>query len=296
MQIENWDREEIKRLAKMSGRPLEVRCAEIFIRAKWKVRLGTFYTDVASEKVRELDFLAERDFPFQSKNGPTTVYWNFRIRILGSCKGFAPDQGPATYSVSSYSQSIEKPCFICYEDGFYGHFGTSFAEAMRRRSVENFLNQSGLLSARQVIGFDILQCKEDQKKVEYTRKTDRDLYEGLDCAIKAAVFWQREDRRLNNPVFGGGNCAYITLNIPLLVSSLAFWDVAIDQGSAGEPELKSSGFHVSLFPSGESENALMPITSILWEAAKLEDLTRNLDVLMNYFMDEMLIFLQKTSS
>jgi hypothetical protein len=166
---------------------------------------------------------------------------------------------------------------------------------MRRRSAENFLHHAGLSSAQQVIGFDILQRKEDQKKppvVEYVRKTDRDLYEGLDCAIKAAVFWYQEDRRQKRLQIGGNDQAYIALNIPLLVSSLPFWDVSIDQGSAKDPELKSSGFHVSLYPSGDNEKPPEPIMSILWEAAKLKELTDHLGNLINFFVDEIQLSLR----
>jgi len=286
-EVEKWDKDQIKRLAQVSGRPLEVECAEAFLKAKWHVRLGTYYTDIASEKIRELDFLAERDFRFNTvAQNHAAIIWKVRLRILGSCKGFAAEQGPATYSVAAQSQAIEKPHFNCYECGIHGR---NIANSMSRKSAETFLRITELSSARQVIGFDIIHRKEDQKnppQVEYLRKTDRDLYEGLDCAIKAAAFWYQEDKRQNRRTIGGDDHAYITLNIPLLVSSRPFWDVSIDQGTAGDPELKSYGFHVSLYPSGDSEKPPEPIMSILCEAGKMEELTRHLNNLFDYFIKE----------
>jgi hypothetical protein len=46
MSIADWDKNEIKRLAFVSGKPLEVECAEAFLKAGWQVRLGTFYNDI----------------------------------------------------------------------------------------------------------------------------------------------------------------------------------------------------------------------------------------------------------
>src|SRR5208337_4423338 len=85
---------------------------------------------------------------------------------------------------------------------------------------------------------------------------------------------------------GGGTRGYIALNIPLLVLSLPFWDVSIDKGTAGEPELRTSAFHVSLYPSGDNERPPEPIMSIVWEAANLGELTRRLNELFDFFVDE----------
>jgi len=168
---------------------------------------------------------------------------------------------------------------------------------MRQRSAGQFLYRAGLHHAQQVVGFDIIQRKEDQKKsppiIEYGRKTDRDLYEGLDSSIKAAIFWYREDRRRQRLQIGSSDSCYIALNIPLLVFSLPFWDVPIDAGTAGEPELRSSGYHVGLYPSGDSERQSEPIMSILWEATKLGELTNCFKELINWFVDETMLAVEK---
>ena len=294
-----WDKKEIKKLALESGKPLEVQCAEAFLRERWKVRLGTFFTDFASEKIRELDFLAQRDFPFKARNlNQDVIDWNLRLRILGSCKGFRQKQSPATYSVFSNSLTVEAPSFICYECGLHGR---TVADAMRQRTANNFLSRAGLLDTQQVVGFDILQREEtaprkgknDSTLVEYSRVGDRDLYEGLDSAVKAALFWYREDRHQQRMRIGGDDRGNITLNIPLLISSFPFWNVSIDKGAEGEPELKSSGFHVGLYPSGDEERPPEPVMTILWEVGKLQELTQCFNRLIDYFVDETKLAVEK---
>jgi hypothetical protein len=284
--IANWDKNELKKLALKSGRPLEIQCAEAFLKARWQVRLGTFYNDIASEKIRELDVLAEKKESFQiTGSNRDAVEMTLCVRILGSCKGFAPEHGPAIYSVFANSPSVQKPRVMCYETELRGK---NFADSMRQQCAKNFLHSVSLSTAQQIVGFDIIQCREDQRKppqVEYLRKTDRDLYEGLDSALKAALFWYQEDKRQGKNRYGGNSC-YVAVNIPLLVTSLPFWNVSIEGGNPGEPELKSSGFHVSLYPSGDKEKPPQSIMSILWEAAKLEELTRHLDQLFEFIVDE----------
>jgi hypothetical protein len=289
----SWDKEEIRKLAAASGKPLEVRCAEVFLQEGWDVRLGTFYTDVASEKIRELDFLAERMIPIQTINqNQDGIDYTLRFRILGSCKGFPAGRGPVAYSVFSSHTAVEKPCLICYECGLNGR---SFALSMSLQSAWVLLQKAKLLNSQQIVGFDIFDREElaqrpknpsQPPQVKYSRVGDRDLYEGLDTAIKAAIFWYREDRRLKRLQIGGANHCSITLNIPLLVCSLPFWSVSIDGGKAGAPELRSSGFHVGLYPSGDSERPPEPITSIIWEIEKLAELTRHLSQLIEYVLDE----------
>jgi hypothetical protein len=62
---------------------------------------------------------------------------------------------------------------------------------MKQRSAKTFLYRAQLVNSQQVVGFDILQRKEKSASlVEYARKTDRDPYDGVDSAIKAALYWR----------------------------------------------------------------------------------------------------------
>jgi hypothetical protein len=145
-----------------------------------------------------------------------------------------------------------------------------------------------------VVGFDIIQRKEIPKKpsqFEYSRKTDRDLYEGLDSAIKASVYWDRGDWLWRQA--RGGSAGYAVLNIPLLVTSLPFWDVSIDGGIPGEPELRHSGYHVGYYPFAGKDGHPAPILSFLWEVSKLGDLTPILGDMVNYLFDRIEEYLTK---
>ena len=141
--------------------------------------------------------------------------------------------------------------------------------------------------------FNEERTKENHHKQNISEKQIVELYEGLDSALKAALFWQQEELRQGRNRFGGNRC-YVTMNIPLLVSSLPFWNISIDGGHPGEPELKGYGFHVSLYPSGNKEKSPQPITSILWQAADLEILTRYLNELFEMFVDEAKLAAKKT--
>lgn len=291
MAITEWDKAEIKKLAQASGKPLEVQCAEAFLKAGWRVSLGTFYTDIASEKIRELDALMEKSLAFSLPDAQKTLNWTLKIRVLASCKGFPQEHGPATYSVSTKSGNVQKPSFMCYDTEWRGG---GFAETMSGQGATRLLHFAGLSDAQQVVGFDILrredisQRRKDPKhspQFEYSRNGDRDLYEGLDSAIKAAAYWFQEDRRQRHQRMGARDCK-IVMNIPLLVTSLPFWDVSIDKGTPDEPQLKNAGFHVSLYPPLENDRPPEAVMSILWEAAKLHELTHHLDGLLEFLADE----------
>ncbi len=42
----DWPKDETKRIAGSSGKPLEVTCAETFLAADWKARLGSYFSDI----------------------------------------------------------------------------------------------------------------------------------------------------------------------------------------------------------------------------------------------------------
>jgi hypothetical protein len=145
-----------------------------------------------------------------------------------------------------------------------------------------------------VIGFDIVRRDNTRKPPhpEYSRIGDRDLYEGLDSALKAAVFFYHDDRKRGESAsaFGPG---YIGLNIPLLVTSRPFWDVLIDGGAPGEPEIRHFAHHVGLYPFAGNDRHFEPIMSILWHVSKLGELTSILDYLFDLLVDEIKLKLEK---
>jgi hypothetical protein len=275
MNFEDWNKDEIKRLAVESGKPLEVRCAEVFLKANWNVRLGTYYEDSVSGKLCELDFLAEKEVKVAGKSDELLI----RSRILGSCKGFVVDTGPGSYSISfertaiSYQKSGRYPHFLYFGCGAYW----DIAGPAITRSARDVRNWASAGESQQIIGFDIFTRQtKDKNKPEYGRKTDRDLYEGLNSAIKGALFWNQHDRyRLSSGLKGGAGC----FNVPLLITSRPFWNVSIDEGNAGEPTTTGKGFHVSLLPLQKGQPP-EPIIGIVWYVENIEELVRRLDHLL----------------
>jgi hypothetical protein len=80
----DWPPREIANVAKTSGRPLEVVCAQAFLAAGWTARLGSYFSD-GLDGTRELDVLAEREELL-----PAPLAIPVRIRALVSCRGFLP--------------------------------------------------------------------------------------------------------------------------------------------------------------------------------------------------------------
>jgi|ERR1051325_1510835 hypothetical protein len=281
----DWDKAEIQRLARESGKPLEVRCAEAFIKAKWTVRIGTYYRDTYGE-LRELDFWAERILGFETTGQHGTIQWTVPVRVLGSCKGFPKNTSPVSYSISSQSLAIEQPLFMCYSCGIHGSNVTHHLQKITAEWLLTKLNTS----SRQVVGFDIFHREEDKKKnskvpAKYSRKGDRDLYkEGLDSSIQATIFYSNEDKR--KPLYLDAHKGFIALNLPLLVFSLPFWDIPIDTGDAGEPTLRSAGYHVTVHPSEPppaNPRPPEPLAAILYDVANITYLTEQLDELVGKF-------------
>src|SRR5258706_1155423 len=151
MSIETWDKNEITKLAFASGKPLEIQCAEEFIKAGWNARLGSFFKDIFSEKTRELDVCIKKQQVVDTSDLPCTV----SVRILGSCKGFPVDHGPVTSSVSQARNLTLQPTFMF--SGRSRHSGP-ITPKMGTDSASLFLKTAGLKST-QIIGFDIFERK-----------------------------------------------------------------------------------------------------------------------------------------
>lgn len=284
----SWNKDEIKKLALISGKPLEVQCASVFLKAGWQVQLGTYYHDVSSDKPRELDLLIHKNISFETapanRSLPGENQHSFRLRVLCSCKGFPSDTKPATFSISSTSRSVLKPKIIYYSRGAYG---ARFFPESSHKWADAFLQYSSLSQARQIIGFDIFQLKENPKnssQFDYIRKTDRDLYEGLDSAIKAAAYWDADDKILHEPRIAGPG--YTAINIPLLITSTPFLDIAIDDGQTSESELKHKGYFVGLYPFEGKERRPQSIMSLIWDVSKLDEFIQALNKLFDLFLDE----------
>ncbi len=202
MKNTDWPKGEIQRLARSSGKPLEVSCAEGFLGAGWKARLGSHFADGALDVIRELDVLDEKE-EVLAANLPV------RVRALVSCRGFPPERSPLAYSVSQSSVPSFAPRVLSghraqpqpwlSRDQAYGPL-----DDLEGKAATRLLQASGLSTSRSLVAFDMLERNEvvsrrlrntDKAIVTYgrCRDGDRQLFGAVDSSVKAAFFWVKED-------------------------------------------------------------------------------------------------------
>jgi len=269
-----WPEEEIRRLATISGRPLEVQCGELFVKRGWSVRLGTYFVDGTTERLREVDVLATK----QKVRGGITKW----VRAFISVKGFKHDQVPATYSVAASSQMLAPPTLLSSYS--VDLLGSGDLGAIARQATGRLLESSPLqkVSApgEAAIGLDIFERKPNRKKKQensdllsdrwdYARQTDRALYEGLDSALKAAAFWMDLGRQRQN---------HAALYVPVLITASPFWNVRID--GPNEQNLREAAFIAGMYPV---YGAMRSILSLMASVSSLDTLIRALDSLVEWF-------------
>jgi hypothetical protein len=268
--METWDKTELKNLAFASGKPLEVRCAEQFYQKGWHVKLGSFYRDIDG-KLRELDALVEKNQEHNLNGHPCEI----TLRVLCSCKGFLPETRPVTYSVSENKNVALKPAFMYEGRTRLG----AIMERMGEKTADLFIRREDLKD--QLIGFDMFEKKTVKGTEEYRRKGDRDyIYEGLDSAIKAAIFWfQRDKHTYQQLKLQNYHRGYVTLSVPLLVTQHPFFDFTMDKGQPTDRVIRHSGYFVGYYPYREEEPE--KIMSLIWHVEKLTDLIKHLDFLFD---------------
>ena len=113
---------------------------------------------------------------------------------------------------------------------------------------------------------------------EYTRvkEGDKNLFSAFDSALKAATYWTQEDYQIEQGDFA-------TLNVPVVVLSLPFWDVCIDpheSGAVPDPELRTRAFQVGLYPGRPQAREVL---TGVWIASELDTLVGALTGLFDWF-------------
>lgn len=285
MKNTDWPKDEIQRVARSSGKPLEVSCAETFLAAGWRARLGSHFADGALDVIRELDVLAEKEEPL-SPDMPV------RVRALVSCRGFPPDRSPLAYSVSPARVPSFSPRLLSGHRSRQTWAGRDQAygplDDLEGSAAARLLQASELADARPLVAFDMLErnvsaAKKNKHKgdaaVTYGRSRDGDrlLFGAVDSSIKAAFFWVQEDYQRQQPI------NFAALNVPVCVLSLPFWDTCIDGGIPGEPEVKYRGYQSNAYPGRPSSREVM---ALVWSVDRMADLVTALDVLFRWFRDE----------
>jgi hypothetical protein len=289
MKNTEWPKSEIQRLAKSSGKPLEVSCAEGFLGAGWKARLGSHFADGALDTIRELDVLAEKEEVLAAS-------LPVRVRALVSCRGFPPERSPLAYSVSQSSVPSFAPRVLSghrTQDQPWPGLGPAYGplDDLEGRAATRLLQASELSASRSLVAFDMLERNEvvpkrkknmntDEATATYSRcrDGDRQLFGAVDSSVKAAFFWVKEDYQRQQP--------FATLNVPVCILSLPFWDTCIDGGNVAEPDVKHRGYQSNAYPGSPVSKEVM---TLVWDVAELPDLIAALDNLFLWFRDEIRI-------
>lgn len=159
MRNTDWPPAEIHRIARTSGKPLEVECAEAFLAASWTARLGSYYADGALDVPRELDVLAEKSVKLDVVTGVTA-----RVRALVSCRGFPEERSPLLYSVSRTSvPSYEPRLFVEHRGPWVLELGSQPygpLPTLEVKSALHILELSDLMTARPIVAFDMIERTE----------------------------------------------------------------------------------------------------------------------------------------
>jgi hypothetical protein len=201
MKNTEWPRDKIRDVAGSSGKPLEVVCAEAFLGAGWKPRLGSHFADGALGTIRELDVLVEKEENLPGRS--LTV----RVRALLSCRDFPPERSPLTYSVSTARVPSFEPRLLSSHRATERLLvsGRSFGPLLEAEAggAARLLRATNLDAARPLVAFDMFERTEQASKKGKNKKAtvgfqrcrdgDRRLFSAIDSAVKAAFFWVQED-------------------------------------------------------------------------------------------------------
>lgn len=280
MKSTEWPKTEVKAATEGTGKPAEVGCAQAFLAAGWTARLGSYYADGALDVPRELDVLAVKETPPLGPAGPI-----IRVRALVACRGFPPERAPLTYSVSSSIVPPFEPRFLSAHRSSHTRPGarTNIGAMvdLERAGADRFLAAT-LEDARPVVALDILEreAPKNQPKaaptVQRAKGGDARLFSAFDSALKAALFWMAEDYKSQTD-----SMTFATLNVPVCLLSVPFWDVCIDPGTTAEPTLRSRAYQSGLYPERPIAREIL---TLVWTQDELPALVAGLDDLFTWFV------------
>jgi hypothetical protein len=216
MKNTEWDAALIREAVLTSGKPLEVRCAQAFLRAGWKARLGSHFSDGGLGAARELDVLAEKETPTAGTSGMI-----FRVRALVSCRGFRPERSPFVYSVSTSCVPSFVPRLLSSHRArrAFQASGTTTGpiDHVETSSAARLLKATELQGSRPVVAFDMMERTETvatpkkSASVDYKRSPDGDkqLFGAIDSSTKAAFLGAGGSPDAEPAVFCGLERAYL---------------------------------------------------------------------------------------
>lgn len=287
MKNADWPKNEIQRIAASSGKPLEVSCAEVFLEAGWKARLGSHFADGALDVVRELDVLAEKE-RLMEPGIPV------RVRVLLSCRGFPSERSPLVYSVSESSVPSVSPSLLSshrtQQQWHRVEQNCGPLDYLEGPAAVRLLQAANLTGSRPVVAFDMIERTETtpvkgpnkgETLATYSRGRDgdRQLFGAVDSAVRAAFFWTQEDYQRQRPDH------FAALNVPVCVLSVPFWDICIDGGKLSQPEISYRAYQSNAYPARPFSKEAM---ALIWAVEELKALVSALDELFEWFFNETL--------
>lgn len=86
---------------------------------------------------------------------------------------------------------------------------------------------------------------------------------------------------------------YVTLNVPICVFSIPFWDVAIDHGCVSDPEQRTRAYQTNAYPVfapvyGRSMD-YAPLSTLLISYSEMDAVVAALDELFFAFRDSFIV-------
>jgi hypothetical protein len=227
-----------------------------FLRRSWTVRVGTYFQDSASDRIREVDILAEK------RVGERLI-----IRVVVSVKGFPLHQTPVVYSLPAGYAALPSPLLLsAHATG--GGFQFLNADTVSRAT--NFvLGSPPWKDSRHVVGLDTVTLPLGKTLPQDARRAgDEEAFKAIDSALKASVYWHIVDSE-----HGRRGRSRTVLTVPLLLTATRFWDVPIDGGQLGPPQLRPSAFGAALYPMTTIANPGFP-QPIAWAMCSLDVLEK----------------------
>lgn len=277
------EKEQLRKLAQTSGKPLEIQAAAAIERAlryvppsvSHTLSLGSYFVDAATEKHRELDVLVEIPFPWVH-NGLEIEQTSY---LLCSCKGFPENVQPITYSMpTSEGPDYSAPSFPCSKESLLAH-----QPDMGEIVASKFLSGEYFRRTKRILGFDTVHTehggKPNQQHLKLSRKGDRDLFlDGWDSAVKASLYWADLPSVKSH---------YARLLVPILVLPKAWWDFPLKDGKVREPEECSFGHTTTLYPIQGRKARPRLLTTIIVSLDGLEELIGSLKYLLCNFGEQL---------
>jgi len=245
--------------------------------------MGTHYAQAGTATNRELDIFAVKQMAVQVDGKSLTC----QLRALISVRGFPPTMSPIAYSTADSLQKLNINLLGSYEGP-----RDNYTQAVRDLLIylgglgaQQLLRSASLISSRPLLSFDTIKRVDSHKdsvppKYERIGEGDRKIFTALDSAVNAAIYWSQDAQQDN---WGQGNI--LTLNIPVCILSLPFWNVCIDEETPIAPELCHQGYQSLAYPGTPNPRL---VTTFVWSAETIDGLVSTLDSFLWWFHSELL--------